>query len=264
MRVSAHADYALRAAIELAAAPGHPVTGEHLARAQVIPGRFLETILLHLRRGNIVHSKRGPDGGFWLARPASEISLADVIRAVDGQLLRLDGEPPEDVTYPGAAEPLRRAWIALRAFGPTVLETVTLADIISGELWLPGRPRCRSPAAPSASRARTWPPGSTRWRARPGKAKREKRRAPRPVPGEPAALRRLLLLSLLSGEQANEGAALVAIIWRMDERRGRPGTGAGLWLARAHHASGTCRGGEARGRRRSARLPAGGCPGAAP
>ena len=135
MRVSTRADYALRAAIELAAAPGSRVTTEQLARAQIIPDTFLETILTHLRRSNVVRSKRGPDGGFRLARPASEISLADIIRSVDGQILSLHGDPPENVTYPGPAEPLRRVWIALRAFGPTVLETVTLADIVSGELW---------------------------------------------------------------------------------------------------------------------------------
>jgi Rrf2 family protein len=144
MRVSARADYALRAAIELAAASDRHVTGEQLARAQIIPGPFLESILTHLRRGNIVRSKRGPDGGFWLARPASEIYLADVIRAVDGpDNVGLNGEPPENVNYPGQAEPLRRVWVAVRAFGPTVLETVTLADIVSGELWLPG---CGYPA----------------------------------------------------------------------------------------------------------------------
>jgi len=141
MRVSARADYALRAAIELAAASDGHVAIEQLARAQNIPGTFLETILTHLRRSNIVRSKRGPDGGFWLARPASEISLAEIIRAIDDQLLGVRGEPPENATYPGAAEPLRRVWIALRAFGPSVLETVTLADIVSGELWLPGGAR---------------------------------------------------------------------------------------------------------------------------
>ena len=135
MRVSGRADYALRAAIELAAASGSHVTGEQLARAQNIPGTFLETILTQLRRTGLVRSQRGADGGFWLGRPASEVSLADVIRAVDGQFPGARGEPPEDVTYPGAAEPLRRVWIALRAFGPTVLETLTLADIVSGELW---------------------------------------------------------------------------------------------------------------------------------
>jgi len=141
MRVSAHADYALRAAIELAAASDRLVTGEQLARAQNIPGVILETTLTQLRRSYVVRSKRGPEGGFSLARPASEISLADVIRAIDGQLLVAPGEPPETVTYPGPAEPLRRVWIALRAFGPTVLKTITLADIVSGELWLPAGPR---------------------------------------------------------------------------------------------------------------------------
>lgn len=141
MRVSARADYALRAAIEMAAASDSHVTSEQLARAQNIPGAFLETILTRLRRSNIVRSRRGPDGGFWLARPASEISLAEIIRAIDDQLLGVLGEPPEDVSYSGPAEPLRRVWIALRAFGPTVLETVTLADIVSGELWLLGGPR---------------------------------------------------------------------------------------------------------------------------
>jgi Rrf2 family protein len=141
MLVSARADYALRAAIELAAAPGSHVTGEQLARAQDIPGMSIETIMTQLRRSGLVRSQRGPDGGFWLARPASEISLADIIRAVDGQSLSARGEPQENATYPGPAEPLRRVWIALRAFGPTVLATVTLADIVSGELWLPADPQ---------------------------------------------------------------------------------------------------------------------------
>ena len=108
-------------------------------QAQDIPGDFLAAILTHLRRSNIVRSMRGPGGGFWLARPASEISLADIIRAIDGQLLGVRGEELENMTYPGDAEPLRRVWVALRAFGPTVLETVTLADIVSGELWLLAR-----------------------------------------------------------------------------------------------------------------------------
>jgi Rrf2 family protein len=134
MRLSARADYALRAAIELAAAKDSHVTAEQLALAQHIPGKFLETILTHLRRSGLVRSQRGPDGGFWLARPANEISLADIIRAIDGQLLGVRGERPENVTYPGAAEPLQRVWIALRANERAVLETVTLADIVSGKL----------------------------------------------------------------------------------------------------------------------------------
>jgi Rrf2 family protein len=134
MRLSARADYALRAAIELAAAPDGHVTAEQLAQAQNIPGKFLETILTQLRRTGLVRSQRGPDGGFWLARPASEISLADIIRAIDGQLLGVRGERPENISYPGAAEPLQRVWIALRANERAILETVTLGDIASGEL----------------------------------------------------------------------------------------------------------------------------------
>ena len=132
--MSLRADYALRAAIQLAAAPGSHATAEQLARAQGIPGEFIETILTHLRRANIVRAQRGPDGGFWLARPASGISLAEIIRVVDGRLPSADGEIPENATYPGPAEPLRRVWVALRAVGPDILEAVTLADIVSGEL----------------------------------------------------------------------------------------------------------------------------------
>ena len=134
MRLSARADYALRAAVELAASSGDHTTAEQLARAQHIPAKFLEAILTQLRRAGLVRSQRGPDGGFWLARPASEISLADIIRAIDGQLLGVRGERPENVTYPGVAEPLQRVWIALRANERAILETVTLGDIVSGDL----------------------------------------------------------------------------------------------------------------------------------
>jgi beta-N-acetylhexosaminidase len=134
MRLSARADYALRAAIELAAASSGHVTADQLARAQQIPGKFLETILTQLRRAGLIRSQRGPDGGFWLARPAAEISLADIIRAIDGQLLGVRGERPENITYPGVAEPLQQVWIALRANERAVLEQVTLADIVSGTL----------------------------------------------------------------------------------------------------------------------------------
>ena len=134
MRLSARADYALRAAIELAGAQDGHVTAEQLAQAQNIPGKFLETILTHLRRSNIVRSQRGPDGGFWLARPAAEISLADIIRAIDGPLLGVRGERPENLGYIGAAEPLQTVWIALRANERAILEEVTLAHIVSGGL----------------------------------------------------------------------------------------------------------------------------------
>jgi Rrf2 family protein len=134
MRLSARADYALRAAIELATAAGAHVTAEQLAQAQHIPGKFLEAILTQLRRAGLVRSQRGPDGGFWLARPAEDISLADIIRAIDGQLVGVRGERPENVGYIGSAEPLRSVWIALRANERAVLEEVTLAHIITGQL----------------------------------------------------------------------------------------------------------------------------------
>src|ERR1700690_1366804 len=134
MRLSARADYALRAAIELATAKDGHVTADRIARAQQIPGKFLETILTQLRRAGLIRSQRGPDGGFWLARPASEISLADIIRAIDGQLLGVRGERPENVTYPGAAEPLQRVWIALRANERGILGTGTRDDIVTGAL----------------------------------------------------------------------------------------------------------------------------------
>jgi Rrf2 family protein len=134
MRLSARADYALRAAIEIANIGEGHVTAEQVARAQQIPVKFLETILTQLRRAGLVRSQRGPDGGFWLARPADEITLADIIRAIDGQLLGVRGERPENVGYIGAAEPLQRVWIALRASERAILEEVTLGQIVSGEL----------------------------------------------------------------------------------------------------------------------------------
>ena len=134
MRVSVRADYALRAAIELAAASDDRVPAEQLARAQHLPGEFLPTILTHLRRHNLVRLQRGPDGGFWLARAASEIYLAEVVRAIDGGLPGVGSEPPETVACPGAAEPLERVWAGLCARGPAVLETVSLADVVSGQV----------------------------------------------------------------------------------------------------------------------------------
>ncbi|BCJ27158.1 Rrf2 family transcriptional regulator [Actinocatenispora sera] len=134
MRLSARVDYALRAAAELAAATESPVTSEQLARAQEIPGKFLEHILNQLRRAGLVRSQRGPVGGYWLARPPEEISLADIIRAVDGPLLGVRGERPEHVDYTGAARPLQEVWIALRASERAILESVTLGHVIDGQL----------------------------------------------------------------------------------------------------------------------------------
>jgi Rrf2 family protein len=124
----------LRAAIEIAASEGGHVTSDQVARAQQIPGKFLEAILTQLRRAGLVRSQRGPDGGFWLARPADEISLADIIRAIDGPLVGVRGERPENVGYTGAAKPLQAVWIALRASERAILEEVTLAHIVAGSL----------------------------------------------------------------------------------------------------------------------------------
>ena len=134
MRISAKSDYALRAASELAAAGGGPVKGEALATAQSIPQKFLENILSDLRQAGIVRSQRGAEGGYWLARPADEVSVADVIRAVDGPLASVRGQRPEDVEYTGTAEPLQKVWIAVRASVRSVTENVTLADLVSGDL----------------------------------------------------------------------------------------------------------------------------------
>ena len=133
MRISAKADYAIRAAAELAAAPGL-LKGEQIASAQSIPIKFLENILAELRHAGLVASHRGAEGGYSLARPAAEIRLADVIRAVDGPLAHVRGTRPESLEYAGAAAPLRDVWIALRKNIRGVLETVTLADLAGGEL----------------------------------------------------------------------------------------------------------------------------------
>jgi len=134
MRISARADYAVRAAVELAAAGEGPTKGEAIAQAQGIPLKFLENILGDLRHAGIVRSQRGADGGYWLARPADRISVADVIRAVDGPLASVRGGPPEEVAYNGAAESLARVWIAVRASLRSVVERVTLEDVAAGRL----------------------------------------------------------------------------------------------------------------------------------
>jgi Rrf2 family protein len=134
VRVSAKADYAIRAAVELAAAGEGPIKGDHIAQAQHIPGNFLENILADLRNAGLVSSRRGAEGGYWLARPADEISLADVIRAVDGPLANVRGVRSEQLEYEGSAERLLDVWVAVRASLRGVLEQVTLADVVSGKL----------------------------------------------------------------------------------------------------------------------------------
>src|SRR4030081_1811518 len=130
MRISARADYAVRAAVELAAASDErPVKAERIATAQGIPLNFLENILGELRHSGIVRSHRGAEGGFRLARPAEEITIADIVRAVEGRLASAGGGPPEQATSPGAAEALPRVWIGVRATPRRVVEHVTVADV---------------------------------------------------------------------------------------------------------------------------------------
>ncbi len=150
MQVSARVDYALRAAAELArseAGGTGPLKGERISEEQGIPKKFMENILLDLKHSGIVRTQRGATGGYWLARPAAEISLAQVIRAVEGPLANIRGEWPEAVEYRGAARPLTEVWIAVRANLRAVLETVTLADLVEGSLPAPVEQLTRDPEA---------------------------------------------------------------------------------------------------------------------
>lgn len=134
MRISARADYAVRATVEIAShAPGL-VKGEAVSEAQDIPIKFLEIILAELRRSGIVRSKRGAEGGYQLTKSADEVTLGDVIRAVDGPLAWVRDQRPGAVEYDGTAEPLRDVWIAVRASLRNVLDHVTVADVVAGRL----------------------------------------------------------------------------------------------------------------------------------
>jgi len=134
MRISAKVDYAVRAALELAAAGGDPIKGEAIADAQDIPLKFLENILGELKHTGIVASRRGAQGGYWLAKAPDAVSLADIVRAVEGPLATVRGQGPESLSYKGEAEPLQKIWIALRANIREVMEDTSLADVIGEEL----------------------------------------------------------------------------------------------------------------------------------
>ena len=135
MHVTAKADYAVRAVIELAStSQAAPMKVEEVARAQRIPVSFLENILTQLRSAGVVRSQRGPEGGYWLARPPDQLNLAQVIRAVEGPLVGVRGQRPEELEYSGSAESLKQVWIALRANLRNVLEHVSVADVASGTL----------------------------------------------------------------------------------------------------------------------------------
>ncbi len=138
VRITAKVDYAVRAAVELGyRSPNRAAgatKGNVVGESQTIPTKYLENILSELRRAGIVGSQRGSEGGYWLARAADRVSVADIIRAVEGPLADVRGSAPEDLEYEGAAEPLERVWLATRASVRNVLEAVTIADLISGEL----------------------------------------------------------------------------------------------------------------------------------
>jgi Rrf2 family protein len=134
MNVTARTDYAVRAVAELGAADGALVKADRIAAAQGIPRHFLDNILNDLRRAGIVATQRGAEGGSRLARPAKDITLADVLRATEGPLAAVRDVRPENLAYEGAAESLPQVWVAVRAALRSVLEHVTVADVVSGRL----------------------------------------------------------------------------------------------------------------------------------
>jgi Rrf2 family protein len=140
VQVSARIDYAVRALIELAVADGGQRTRQDLADAQDIPSRYLEAVLIDLRRAGLVVGQRGPSGGYQLGRSAGTISVADIARAVDGPLTLIQGQRPESVSYAGSSRHLHELWIGLRAALRSVLESVTIGDLVTGEL--PSEVRC--------------------------------------------------------------------------------------------------------------------------
>jgi Rrf2 family protein len=134
VKVTAKADYAVRAMLELATVDDGLVKGEQIARSQRIPLKFLENILIDLRHAGLVHAQRGAEGGYRLARDPGDVTLGEVIRAVEGPLASVRGEPPESVSYEGAAEHLQTVWIAVRASLRSVVDDLTLAEVVEGRL----------------------------------------------------------------------------------------------------------------------------------
>jgi Rrf2 family protein len=134
VKVTAKAEYAVRAMLELTASEDGLVKGERIARSQRIPLKFLENILVDLRHADLVHAQRGAEGGYRLAREPDEITLGEVIRAVEGPLASVRGEPPERMAYEGSSENLRKVWVAVRASLRSVLDDLTLADVVSDRM----------------------------------------------------------------------------------------------------------------------------------
>jgi Rrf2 family protein len=137
VRVTAKVDYAVRAAMVLARASdagSGPMKGEQIGTDQHIPVKYLENILSELRQGGLVRSQRGAEGGYWLAKAPEEVSIADIIRAVEGPLATVRGERAEQLDYGDDSGALQEMWIAVRASLRSVLESVTLADVVSADL----------------------------------------------------------------------------------------------------------------------------------
>lgn len=134
MRLTAKVDYALRAACALASARPASLTSDQIAESEDIPRRFLETILTELRRAGVVSSKRGPDGGHTLAADPDTLSIADLIRIIDGRLATVRNLPPEELVYVGASTHLVNVWLELRRFERDVLENMTIGRVIRGEV----------------------------------------------------------------------------------------------------------------------------------
>ena len=150
MDISARTDYAIRALLMLAQeaqSAGAPISVETLARRQTLPRKFLEAILRDLRRAGIVDSQRGPTGGYTLSRPAAQISLGDIFRAVDGPLAEVRGLRPHETSYAGVAEHLPVVWVAVRASLRRVLDGTTLEELLSGELPVEVRSLAQDPQA---------------------------------------------------------------------------------------------------------------------
>jgi Rrf2 family protein len=134
VKVTAKAEYAVRAMLELTTTEEGLLKGERIARSQGIPLKFLENILVDLRHADLVHAQRGAEGGYRLAREPEEITLGEVIRAVEGPLASVRGEPPERMAYEGSSENLRKVWVAVRASLRSVLDDLTLADVVADRM----------------------------------------------------------------------------------------------------------------------------------
>lgn len=134
MRLNGRIDYAIRAAVELASRQGGVVPLDDIAVAQNLPTEYVRSAMRDLRRSGIVASRRGHDGGYSMNRDPADVTLADIIRSVDGPLTEVRGERPDTVVYTGVAAPLKDVWLALRANERLILESVTLQHVIDGEL----------------------------------------------------------------------------------------------------------------------------------